>query len=361
MKLKHLILSMLALLASINAFAYDAQIDGIYYNFTSDAEASVTCRSSVGSGSYNSYSGRIIIPESIIYRGITYSVTSIGREAFKNCSNLTYVTIPESVTSIGNYAFYSCTGLKSVTISGNSELRAVTIPNSVTRIGQAAFYGCTGLTSVTIPESVTSISATAFSKTAWWDNQPDGMVYLDKVALSYKGTMPENTEIIIKDGTSVIADCAFAGFTGLTAVTIPSSVTHIGEEVLVRCSSLTSIEVDSENTIYDSRDNCNAIIETATNTLIQGCQNTIIPNGVTSIGDYAFSGCKNLTSITIPNSVTSIGDYAFYLCSSLTSVTIPDGVTSIGSSAFSGCSSLTSVNIPEGVTSIGESAFYFCI
>jgi len=108
MKPKHLILSLLALLASINAFAYDAQIDGIYYNFTSDAEASVTYKSSVGSGSYNSYSGRIIIPESITYQGITYSVTSIGREAFKNCSNLTYVTIPESVTSIGYCAFSDC-------------------------------------------------------------------------------------------------------------------------------------------------------------------------------------------------------------------------------------------------------------
>ena len=360
MKTKHLILPLLALLASVSAFAYDAKIDGIYYNFTSDAEASVTYKSSVGSGSYNSYSGQIIIPESITYQGITYSVTSIGREAFKNCSNLTYVTIPESVTSICDYAFQNCTGLKSVTISGNSELRAVTIPNSVTRIGGGAFYDCSGLTSVTIPESVTSIGGSAFYKTAWWDNQPDGLVYLGKAVLGYKSTMPENTEIIIKDGTSVIADYAFAGFTGLTAVTIPSSVTHIGEEVLVRCSSLTSIEVDSENTIYDSRDNCNAIIETATNTLIQGCQNTIIPNGVTSIGGSAFSGCKNLTSITIPNSVTSIGESAFYDCSSLTVITIPEGVTSIGSSAFSGCSSLASVTIQEGVTSIGGRAFSGC-
>ena len=138
-------------------------------------------------------------------------------------------------------------------------------------------------------------------------------------------------------------------YQGLTTATIPETVTYngttysvtsIGERAFEYCSSLTSIVVESSNTIYDSRENCNAIIETASNTLIAGCQSTTIPNSVTSIGESAFRGCSSLTSLTIPDSVTSIGNYAFYGCSSLTSVTIPNAVTSIGEQAFKNCSSL---------------------
>ena len=147
----------------------------------------------------------------------------------------------------------------------------------------------------------------------------------------------------------------------MTSVTIPISVTSIGFRAFAYCTSLTSIMVKSENTVYDSRNNCNAIIETATNTLIVGCMNTNIPNSVTSIGDYAFYDCSSLTSITIPNSVTSIGSGAFEGCRGLTSVTIPNSVTSIGSGAFQNCSSLTSVTIGNNVKSIGDYAFYYCI
>ena len=134
----------------------------------------------------------------------------------------------------------------------------------------------------------------------------------------------------------------------------------IGESAFKRCSGLISIKVETGNNTYDSRNNCNAIIETATNALITGCQSTVIPNSVTSIGGSAFEGCSGLTSVTIPNSVTSIGRYAFYGCSGLTSVTIPNSVTSIGSYAFYGCSGLTSVTIPNSVTAIGDLAFCGC-
>ncbi|MCI6626601.1 MAG: leucine-rich repeat domain-containing protein, partial [Bacteroidales bacterium] len=187
------------------------------------------------------------------------------------------------------------------------------IPNSITSIGQGAFWGCSGMTSVTIPHSVTSLS--------WY---------------------------------------AFYECTGLTSVTIPNSVTSIRQGAFGSCSGLTSIKVESGNSVYDSRENCNAIIETATNTLISGCKKTIIPNSVTSISWYAFYECSGLTSVTIPNSVTSIGDGAFEHCTGLTSVTIPNSVTSIGYWAFCDCSGLTSVIIPNSVTEIGDEAFRGC-
>ena len=197
----------------------------------------------------------------LISISIPNSVTTIDESALELCTNLTSVTMSNNVTSIGSDAFLSCESLTNITI-----------PDSVTTIGMAAFAGCTGLTSINIPNSVTSIGDSAF------------------------------------DG------CSF------TSITIPSSVTSIGFSPFLSCSGLTSITVDSNNPNYDSRNNCNAIIETSTNALIQGCQNTIIPNSVTTIRMSAFCGCTDITSITIPSGVTSIGSVAFKNCTGLTSI-----------------------------------------
>ena len=268
------------------------------------------------------------------------SVTSIGDYAFSNCSGLTSVTIPNSVTTIGYEAFAGCSGLTSVTIGnsvtsigeyafvGCSGLTSVTIPNSVTNIGSGAFRNCSGLTSVTIPNSVTKIGSYVFYGTAWYDNQPDGLVYAGKVAYKYKGSMPEGTSMIIADGTLGIAGSAFSYCRGMISVTIPNSVTNIGSGAFRNCSGLASVTIG---------------------------------NSVTSIGDEAFYNCSGLTSVTIPNSVTNIGSGAFRNCSGLTSVTIPNSVTSIGNQAFEHCSGLndvfTFIDDPTTV-SMGGSVFY---
>ena len=307
--MKRFYLLFLLVLLPLIANADPVEINGIYYNLVSKVKtAEVTSNP-------NKYSGKVAIPKTVTYGGKEYSVTSIGKEAFDCCYGLTSITIPNSVTSIGDWAFSLCSGLTSITI-----------PNSVTSITDYAFNRCSGLTSITIPNSVTSIGNYAF----------DGCSGL--------------TTLTIPNSVTSIGSAAFRGCSSLTSIIIPKSVTSISGYTFSGCSGLTSIIVKEGNTVYDSRDNCNAIIETASNTLITGCQNTAIPASVTLIGESAFSGCSGLTSITIPNSVTSIGNYSFSSCSGLTSVTIPNSVTSIETTAFKGCSGLTSIIVEEGNT-----------
>ena len=164
-----------------------------------------------------------------------------------------------------------------------------------------------------------------------------------------------NTTVTVEIGglCTSISDDTFYNYAALTSVTIPNSVSGIGNYVFSGCDELTSIKVDLNNTVYDSRDNCNAIIETSTNTLIAGCNNSFIPNSVIIIGEGAFMRCTHLTYIEIPESVTSIDNTAFFGCTGLTSFIIPNNVTSIDDNVFDGCSGLTNVTIGSGVTSIG--------
>ncbi len=335
-----------------SASAYDAEVDGIYYNLN---KTNGTAKVTYHDHGYH-YSGDINIPSAFVYNGVKYSVTEIGHSAFKDCSGLTSVTIPNSVTSIGPSAFYGCYGLTSVTI-----------PNSVTEIGDSAFMDCIGLTSVTIPNSVTWIGNYAFR---------------DCIKL---------TSITIPNSVTSIGGYAFSGCSGLTSVTIPNSVTEIGNYAFRDCIKLTSITIPNSVTSigYSAFKDCSgltSVIYNAQNCKFTGSSNSPI-----------FENCSKFTSITIGENVKSIHYDTFYGCDGLkevhisdleawckinfesedsnplfyahnlylngeliTDLVIPNSVTSIGRWAFCDCSGLTSVTIPNSVTSIGNSAFYDC-
>src|SRR5574344_1546704 len=401
---RNLLLMIMLLSITIPSFAYDHVSGGIYYNKTSDSTVEVTYKSN----QYLSYSGNVIIPEKETYNGITYSVTSIGDDAFYNCTDLTSVTIPNSVTSIGISAFYSCIGLTSVTIpssvtsigsgafQGCSSLTSVTIPNSVTSIGSEAFQGCSILTSVTIPNSVTSIGYDVFEDCtgltsinvdeANYNYCSDGSALFEKnnkniltLCGGYKGSysipsaakrISEHafrkcrglTSVTIPNSVTYISDGAFFGCTDLTSITIPSSVTFIGGYTFSCCTGLMSINVDEANTKYCSDGGILFNKDKTTLLAMYGGYkgDSFIHNSVKSIEYCAFAYCKDLTSVTIPNSVVSIGSSTFEFCTGLTTITIPDSVKWIGSDTFAGCSGLTSVTIPKSVIEIGVTAFNEC-
>ena len=413
-----------ALLVSVTAYAaigdeFKVQtVEGVEMLFSIIGDKTVQ----VGSEYYpdqtipHSYQGGITIPSSVLYENKEYVVTTIAGKAFMDCTGLTSVVIPSSVTDIYFGAFLNCTSLASIEFQG-----------SPTNIGEGAF-----------------------NNTAWFNNQEDGVVYLGNIAYKYKGAISSD-DIVLKDGTTQICPGAFNGYSGITSIEIPNSVTNIGsyafygtgiitiqipnsvtnigsyafqdcrgltsisigsgvceigDDAFNRCTAIEEIRVDKNNAKYDSRNNCNAIIETESNTLIIGCKNTIIPQSVSNIGERSFMFCSGLTSIDIPDGVTTIGGHAFYQCnnlaslmlpssltkidyqafqdctqlksinfseglvniensafygcSSIQSVSLPNSLTSIGSGAFCGCSSLTSIEIPQKITNIGESAFYGC-
>ena len=397
-----IILAMLPLVANADA----VEIDGIYYNLvTKIKSAEVTSNP-------NEYSGDVVIPDTVEYNGVQYSVTSIGSFAFSECIGLTSVTIGNSVTNIGDCTFQGCSGLTSVTIG-----------NSVTTIGEHAFYICTGLTSITIPNSVISIGQSAFENcsgltsvhisdlSAWcrilfYDFESNPLFYAHRLYLSGE----EIKDLVIPNSVTSIGEFAFKGCSGLTSVTIPNyvtsignyafegcsdlmsvtignSVTNIGDYAFRNCSGLTSFTIgNSVTSIGESAFlGCSALTSVHISDLSAWCKillngfysnplsyahhlylsgeeikDLVIPNSVTNIRNYAFQGCSGLTSVTISNSVTSIGEHAFVDCSGLTSVTIPNSVTCIGRYAFAHCSGLKNVTIPNSVSSLENSAFYNC-
>lgn len=344
---------------------------------TNSDAVSVTITSYTGPG------GSVVIPNTI--NG--YYVTSVGSNAFQECTALISVTIPGDVMTIEFDAFGSCTGMTNVILpdsiisigdesfNGCSSLTNLTIPNSVTSIGQDTFVGCTSLSSITIPNSVTNIEDDAFlyctnmtNISVAADNPDysslDGILF-DKA----QDTLLEcpsglaNTDYVIPDGVATIAENAFFYCPNLVNITIPGSLTNIIGPPFYDCPGLTNICVIATNPAYSSLNG--VLFDKAQDTLIQyppGLTNAnyTIPNGVTTLQGDAFSDCVSLVNITIPNGVTNIGLGVFLGCTSLSSVIIPNGVTSIPQQAFAQCPNLASVIIPDSVTNIGLLAFNDC-
>ena len=364
---------------------------------------------SIGSGAFSDCTSltSITIPDSI---------TSIDSYAFEGCTSLTSITIPDSVTKIGNEAFYNTVyyndksnwdngilyignhlikaksdiygsieikqGTKTIADSaffGCPSLTSITIPDSVTSIGSWAFSGCTSLTSITIPDSVTSIGYNAFSginelvitgSIAGFEGYATAGVknlILEKDVID-TGINFHNLSDTIENITASEENTVYSSIDGVlfnkdkteliiyprgkkeTSYKNPDGVTSIGDYAFKNNKFLENIIID--NNVTNIGDEAFSYCPVLTS--------VIIPDSVTSIGWYAFSSCASLASVTIGNGVTSIGHSTFSYCSSLTSITIPDSVTSIGSWAFSGCTSLTSITIPDSVTSIGFRAFHHC-
>ena len=364
--------------------------------------------------------GEIIIPE---------GVTTIEFDAFKDCKEVTSIIVPDSVTDIWENALFDTAwyqnqpdgvvyagkvalcykgempentsitlkegtlGIADSAFSGCDNLVSVTIPAGCKHIGSDAFSGSKTLATINIPHSVVSVDLYAFDGTPWLENQPNGVLYVGSVAYDYIGNIQDDTSIDIKEGTTVIGDYLFDLPFGPKSITIPKSVTVIEEIALHNLPNLGTIIVDDENPVFDSRNHCNAIIETSTNRLLIGCKNTIIPKGVVRIEDEAFVGCSGLMSLSLPETVTSIGEKAFVGCEGLEAIdvdinnpvydsrgncnaiyekssnklvvgckntVIPIGTKIIGDHAFSESSIIESIIIPEGVEHIGYDAFFSC-
>ena len=295
-------------------------------------------------------------------------VTTIGKWTFSQCSSLASVTLPESITTIGGGAFSDCTSLDSIII-----------PKGVTSIGYSAFERCSALKSIIIPEGVTKIDVETFWNCSSLESitLPDGITTIDLQAF-YGCSSLQN--IIIPESVTEIENDAFTKCTSLRSIIIPKNVTTFGWGMVRDCTSLESITLPEGITMvgysFDknwlpslkifvsklaSSDGRCLIVDGKLMTFAPaGLTEYAIPEGVTTIGDSAFSGCTSLESITIPEGVTTIENSAFFGCTSLKSVVIPEGVTTIGNSAFFGCTSLKSVVIPDGVTTIGLGAFQLC-
>jgi hypothetical protein len=338
---KILLFTTLILSIAINTYAYNfSAVCGtgqtLYYNITSVSTVEVTYQYWRGwpdggpwSSSYYSPSGYLIIPDSVVFGGTTYRVTSIGVGAFNCGYSIHRLIIPNSVTSIGEYAFNNCTGIDSLYIG-----------SGVTSIGARAFYGCSGL-------KYMHYNARNMTTTYFMKNER----YLSYDSPFYNTTTSNFRTLVIGDSVITIPIGCFCGRSSINnTVVIPDNVTSIGQEAFDGCSGIDTLFIGSG--VASIGDNA-----------FHDCSNIhclVIPNSVTTIGSWAFDGCSGIDTLILGIGVTSIGDYAFYGCSSIHRLIIPNSVTNIGIEAFYGCSGIDTLILGNGVTSIGPSAFFNC-
>lgn len=328
--------------------------------------------------------GTIDIPSVAYHEGIGYTVTIIGSQAFYYCEGLRgQLLIPNSVEEIGDMAFFKCTGFTSLILSdalvvlGNDVFDycnftgTVNIPSNLNDIGRTTFYCCDGIEGFVVDErnnvydsrnncnAIISTADNALIIGCKNSTIPNSVISIADGAFYHVSGL---TSITIPNSVQSIGNMAFE-YTNLTAINIPNSVTTIVNNPFGGCTELAAITVASGNTIFDSRDNCNAIIRTRQNEIIAGCKNTVIPDDITRIGDFAFAWCTEFSGeLVLPESITSIGAYAFTQCTSLTgSLTLPNSITEIGESAFADCTGFDGkLTLSESLTAIPVWAFDGC-
>jgi hypothetical protein len=319
--MKRIYLLTIIFFISLMVRAINVEIDGIMYNI--NVKTGLT---EVAANTSHQYTGDIVIPETITYEGKEYTVTAIGESAFFQ-RNITSITFPNSITSIDRAAFYCC-----------SSLDSVALPEKVTVIGDMLFANCTSLRRVVIPEGLTLIDNSAFNSCYSLDS------------------------LIIPNSVTRIEDWAFALCKGLTYVEMSRGLTYVGRGAFGDCSALNTViipDLSSWSMINFGDYNSNPLTTTKTLKINnEEIRDLVIPDDVTYIGDYAFRGCTNITSVTMGENVTKIGTSAFYGCKNCASITIGENVTSIGSWAFYGCSAMTSLtSLPRKVPSTTSNSF----
>ncbi len=324
MKQLRFLFAMLLFFVGSAAFAETVEIDGIYYNLSDTAVVTEIPRN---------YSGELNIPATVEYNGQTYRVTAIKSYAFQNCSQLTAVTIPASVIDIDYPLFSNCENLETIVVAEeNPVYDSREGCNAIIRKkGNVLVAGCKN---TVIPYGVEEI----FYK-----------------ALAFRSL----TRIDIPNSVRILQPGVFEG-SGLTNIYIPASVTSLYDNPFRNCMSLTAIEVDEANSRYDSRNNCNAIIETRNNKLVTACRTTVINSSVTAFGSYVFAYRSELSSFEIPENITEIDTYAFGYCTGLDSIVIPDNVTFINNGAFYYCANMKTARIGKGIKKLGNWIFSSC-
>ena len=370
-KIRFSLAIMALVLCSLTVNAHDFEVDGVFYNITDSTELTVEVTYE-GANKYNPdshYTGEIRIPDRVSYNGKEYLVTRIGERAFMNCDSLISVSLPESIERIEGLAFSSC-----------YNLTEIKMPSKANHIGTGAFNSCKRLESIRIPEGVTILYYTTF----WNCTNLKTIVLPNSLTTLENGVFVECdslSTITFPDSLVKIGNYTFGYCDALDSITIPACVTDIGTEPFGHCNSLKSLQVAEGNPKYDSRDNCNAIIETATNKLVVGCAATIIPEGITTLGTYAFCGVY-LPKIVFPNSLEAIEYMGIRECTLQSPLIIPDGVKRMGEYAlcsntvdsiiirgpisriekntFDGCTSTDIIDLPESVEYIDDKAFARC-
>ena len=377
LSLRLLPLALLVVLGTMTAGAYDFLVDGIYYNINYDKTTVAVAPKSYGAWP-NGYRDTVIVPETVTYNEKTYTVTKLSNEAFagsyhlkvvvlpntitvfdratfEHCHELVSVNIPEGVTTVGNYTFSNC-----------YELSSLHIPSTLTNISFGFNWNCPALSTITVDpgntvydsrDNCNAIIETATNTLVFGCQStviPNTVTRINKNSFPFQSQMQS---ISFPPSVKEIGYEAFMGCSALQTLYIPATVDTIAPAAFGYCSGLLSITVDENNPNYDSRNNCNAIIEKESRTILAACRNTTFPSTARRIGEYAFAGCAEITNLTIPNTIVSIGECAFTKCTGLTTMILPNSIRSIGFEAFYDCTGISVLYLPNSITSLGNYAF----